>query len=69
MSPFWKILSELSVGGFVLAIILSIVARRLFSSNKRKSVALASQIIGTVGGARNGRYANSEYERRSASLK
>jgi hypothetical protein len=62
-------LSELSVAGFVLAIILSIIARRLFASDKRKSVALGSQIIGAVGGARNGRYASSEYEKRRAWLK
>ena len=63
-SPLWHIVGYVSVIGFVLAVILSIVGRRLFVSDREKEADLGTKIISAVGGARNARSANTEQAKR-----
>lgn len=63
-NPVWQIVGIVGVVGFVLAIVLSFVARRLFVSDRESEANLGEQIISAVGGARNARSANAERMRR-----
>ena len=63
-NPMWQLLGTVSVAGFIVAVVLSFVARRLFASKREEDVKLGTQIISAVGGARNARSAREENVKR-----
>ena len=68
ISPFWQVVGIASVIGFGVAVVLSFLARRLFLSKREKDVFLGTQIISSLGGARNARSASEQNDRRRAEL-
>lgn len=69
MHAFWDFVSKASVIGFAAAVVLAILGRWLFVSNKRRKADLGTKIISSVGGARNSRFANEEFDRRKSQLR
>lgn len=64
ISPAWQIVGVVGVIGFCIAVALSLIARRLFVSDREEEVNLGDKIISAVGGARNARSASAERARR-----
>jgi hypothetical protein len=65
-SPFWEVVGYVGASAFVLAVVLSLIGRRLFSSSEQRTAKLGKEIIGTIGGARSAREASAELEKRRA---
>jgi len=63
-SPLWHLVGVLGVIGFVLAVLLALIARKLFVSSTAKEADLGERIISSLGGARNSRNARVELNRR-----
>jgi hypothetical protein len=61
----WQTFGAISVAVFVLAVVLSFVARKLFASKRSERVKLGTQIISAVGGARNARSAREKNAERN----
>jgi hypothetical protein len=60
----WQIIGYIGVALFVLAIIASLVARRLFTSSNEREATLGQSVLGGLGGAKRYREAVGERARR-----
>jgi hypothetical protein len=68
INQWWQAFGTLSVVGFIVAVVLSFIARGLFVSKREKDVKLGTQIISAVGGARNARSAREENVKRRIAM-